>query len=94
MEKKEMREGKILAILSVMLVCVFTASVCLYDEMEIVAESGALAVFAGNVREFLAENDVVAVFSEDESTSEDTEAVMTAAAEYIARYNEVYAALP
>lgn len=94
MEKKEIREGKILVILSVMLICVFTASVCLYDEMETVAESGALAVFAGSVRDFLTENDAVAVFLEDESISEESGEVLTAAAEYIARYNEVYADLP
>lgn len=91
MEKQETKEGAILAALSVMLVCVFVLSVWMYDDLAASAENGALSAFAGNVRDFLEENEAVAVFMEKE---EEAETVSAAAEAYIARYNAVYTDLP
>lgn len=83
-----------LVVLTLMLVSVFVLSVNMYDDIATHTEEGALAVFAGTVRELLEENDAVAAFfGFEEEAVEDTESINTAkeAAAYIERYNGIYA---
>ncbi len=98
MEKHTHCESMILVVLSILLVSVFGLSVVLYDDLAASAESGALAVFAEDVRVFLDENEAIAVFLGVEETTAVTEnapdAVDTAAEAYIVRYNGIYADLP
>lgn len=89
MNKKDSREGIILSILSLMLVCVFVMSVWMYDEISESSDTGVLSAVAASVRDFIDESDAVAVFlgiNEDESK----EKIAAEAAAYIERYNEIY----
>lgn len=94
MEKHIHSESMILVVLSLLLVSVFGLSVFLYDDLAVSAERGALAVFAEDVRVFLDENEAIAVFLGIEETENSSDAVHTAAAAYIERYNGIYADLP
>ena len=81
-----------LVVLSLMLLCVFSASVYMYDEVSEQADDGVLAAFAQNAREFVYENEAVAAFlgiSEPESAEEGLDIAAEAAA-YIERYNRIY----
>lgn len=97
MEQHTRGEGRILLVLSVMLVSVFALSVLVYDDLAASADHGVLAVFAEDVRDFLQENEAVAVFfgiEEPLAEEPDTASVDTAAEAYILRYNAIYADLP
>ena len=90
-------EGAVLLTLSLLLVTVFMLSVWMYDDLAGVTEEGALAVFAGDVRDFLDGNTAVAVFlgleKEPEEYTEkrvDRERIEANAAAYIDRYNRLY----
>ena len=89
----EKREGTILSVLSVMLVCAFLLSVWMYDDLAQSAQTGALAVFSVNVRNFIDENEAVAAFLGNVAEETDGADIATAASEYIARYNAIYASL-
>ena len=84
-------ERRILITLSVMLVGVFIMSVHMYDSIENETNDGALAVFAEAARDFVYENDTVAVFlGVEETASADDEDTEAKALAYIERYNRVY----
>ena len=88
MKKQENFEGRVLLVLSLMLVSVFFFSVYMYDDLERSAESGRMQYIAASVREFIDTNEVVSAFfgiEEDEETDVDSEAMA-----YILRYNEIY----
>ena len=91
-------ESRILLVLMVSLVCVFALSVNMYDEIENEAEKGRFAPFVSGVRNFVDENDAVAVFlgvRENESdipvlTATESMDVFEKANAYIERYNNIY----
>ena len=83
MKENRWTEGALLPILSLVLVSVFCLSVYMYDDLCAAGESGALAVFASGVRDFVEEN--VALEEAEEGTT-----VAVQAEEYIARYNAIY----
>ena len=97
MEKQFRFEGAVLLTLSLLLVTVFMLSVSMYDDLEGATGEGTIAVFAGEVREFLNSNAAVSVFlglhAEGEEVSaepSDPERTKAEAAAYIARYNRLY----
>ena len=92
MKKRESFEGRILLVLSLMLISVFVFSVYMYDDFEKNAESGILASAAASVRDFIDENDTVAAFLGIEEDKNETD-IESEAAAYIARYNEIYASI-
>ena len=69
----------------------------MYDYLEQGTSDGALAVFADNVRNFIDNNEAVAVFlgTEETEAPEETDSVAIAeeAALYIERYNSIYESL-
>ena len=68
----------------------------MYDTLEAETADGALAAAADAARGFLSENEAVAAFlgfSADADAQVDEAAVRAAAADYIARYNKIYAEL-
>ena len=98
------REGAALIVLTLVLCAVFALSVRMYDTLEAETADGALAAAADAARGFLSENEAVAAFlglsAERESaeriaddTAVDEDAIHAAAADYIARYNKIYAEL-
>lgn len=95
MGKNTKFETLALVVLSLMLVSVFVLSINMYDDIATnTEEGGALAVFAGVVRDFLDENDAVAAFfgfEENEVESIESIDVAKEAAAYIERYNGIYA---
>lgn len=78
-------EGAALPILSLVLVCVFCVSVCMYDDFCTWGEDEALAVFASALCDLVGEKDALAVSTAVEKTD-----VSVMAEEYIARYNAIY----
>lgn len=94
MGKNTKFETLALIVLSLMLVSVFVLSINMYDDIATNTEEGALAVFAGAVRDFLDENDAVAAFfgfEENEVEAIESIDVAKEAAAYIERYNGIYA---
>ncbi len=93
MEKNTRFEALSLIVLTLMLVSVFVLSVNMYDDIATNTEEGALAVFAGAVREYLDEGGAVAAFFGFEEAAVTTESIDTEAQadEYIERYNNIYA---
>ena len=98
------REGAALIVLTLALCAVFALSVRMYDTLEAETADGALAAAADAARGFLSENEAVAAFlgfSADAENAENTHVdtaldeatVRAAAADYIARYNKIYAEL-
>lgn len=102
------REGAALIVLTLALCAVFALSVRMYDTLEAETADGALAAAADAARGFLSENEAVAAFlgfsadaevtdtedaDADVDTAVDEAAVRAAAADYIARYNKIYAEL-
>ena len=103
------REGAALIVLTLALCAVFALSVRMYDTLEAETADGALAAAADAARGFLSENEAVAAFlgfsadaevadaADDDNANADTAvdeaAVRAAAADYIARYNKIYAEL-
>lgn len=101
------REGAALIVLTLALCAVFALSVRMYDTLEAETADGALAAAADAARGFLSENEAVAAFlgfsadaevadaadDDNADTAVDEAAVRAAAADYIARYNKIYAEL-
>ena len=100
------REGMALCILTAALCAVFALSVQMYDRLESETADGTLAAAASAARHFLGENEAVAAFfgMNDTATvtadaaavtadTQDNAQIRAAAAEYIQRYNRIYAAL-
>ena len=97
------REGAALIVLTLALCAVFALSVQMYDTLEAETADGALAAAADAARGFLSENEAVAAFlgfsadadaiDADADAQVDEAAVRAAAADYIARYNKIYAEL-
>lgn len=96
------REGAALIVLTLALCAVFALSVRMYDILETETADGALAAAADAARGFLNENESVAAFlglseieTADKAVDEafDEDAARAAAADYIARYNKIYAEL-
>lgn len=96
------REGAALIVLTLALCAVFALSVRMYDTLEAEAADGALAAAADAARGFLSENEAVAAFlglsaetadagDVGEDALPDEGAIQAAAADYIARYNKIYA---
>lgn len=87
-------ERGVLITLSVMLLFVFAASIHMYDTVSNEMSDGALAVFARNARDFVFENEAVAVFLGVDAAEETDEYtgidVSAEAAAYIERYNQIY----
>ena len=86
-------ERAALLTLSVMLVSVFLLSVNMYDRISEETNSGVLAVFAKETRDFVFANDAVAAFLGIEKESVNTYAsidIAEEAAAYIERYNKAY----
>ena len=97
MKESARAERRILITLSVMLIGVFLLSIHMYDRIEEGTDSGVLAVFAENAREFVYGNEAVAAFlgieeeSPEKTAEETTHSADDAAMEYIQRYNLAYA---
>ncbi len=96
------REGAALIALTLALCAVFALSVRMYDTLEAETADGALAAAADAARGFLSENEAVAAFlglsaetecaeDADADALSDERAIQAAAADYIARYNKIYA---
>ena len=104
MRERGGHEGAALIALTLALCAVFAISVRMYDKLEAEAADGALAAAANAARGFLSENEAVAAFlgfpadteshgQTDAEATPDESAVRAAAADYIARYNKIYADL-
>lgn len=100
------REGMALCILTAALCAVFALSVQMYDRLESETADGTLTAAASAARHFLGENEAVAAFfgmtdaaavtadaTEDATAGIADAQIRAAAAEYIQRYNQIYAAL-